>query len=67
MPRPSIAASVKGMRRSGVNRNIQCTFVPVESRPVSAWRAISAVAVVLLAGARFLLYYSLRGIEWRQV
>lgn len=41
------------------------TLSPVAPRPVSASRTISAGLGVLLAGA--LLYYSLRGIEWRQV
>jgi glycosyltransferase 2 family protein len=41
------------------------TLPRVVPKPVSASRAIYAGLAVLLAGA--LLYYSLRGIEWRQV
>src|SRR3984957_660433 len=41
------------------------TASQVAPRPVSAARAIYAGLALLLAGA--LLYYSLRGIEWRRV
>src|SRR6266404_4865272 len=41
------------------------TLPQVGPRQISASRAISSALAVLLAGA--LLYYSLRGIEWRQV